>query len=128
MIRRSTSLIAVLLLSLCSLVVAPSALAGKIEANVTLSSYWVSNYKYFHSNTYVNLEGLTGTAWPDTELRGRFRSDFVGSMTEYVNWQNVTKRQLMSVRGMSWGMVDFGDGNGGPNKYWAEKYDKATNT
>jgi hypothetical protein len=119
-----SSLIVALLLA----VLAPLAHAGKIEANVTLSSYWVSNYKYYHSNTYVNLEGLTGTAWPDTKFRGKFRSDFVGPMSVTVDWQHVTKRQLMSVRGMSWGMVDFGDGNGGPNKYWAEKYDKNTNT
>ena len=119
-----SSLIFALLLA----VLAPLARAGKIEANVTLSSYWVSNYKYYHSNTYVNLEGLTGSAWPDTKFRGKFRSDFVGPMSVTVDWQHVTKRQLMSVRGMSWGMVDFGDGNGGPNKYWAEKYDKNTNT
>jgi len=119
-----SSLIFALLLAL----LAPLARAGKIEANVTLSSYWVSNYKYYHSNTYVNLTGMTGTAWPDTPFRGKFRSDFVGPMSITVDWQHVTKRQLMSVRGMSWGMVDFGDGNGGPNKYWAEKYDKASNT
>jgi len=119
-----SSLTIALLLAL----LAPLAHAGKIEANVTLSSYWVSNYKYYHSNTYVNLTGMTGTAWPDTQFRGKFRSDFVGPMTTTVDWQHVTKRQLMSVRGMSWGMVDFGDGNGGPNKYWAEKYDKNTNT
>src|SRR3954470_22970221 len=93
MSRTSTCLILALLLSL----LAPLARAGKMEANVTLSSYWVSNYKYYHSSTYVNLEGLTGTAWPDTKFRGKFRSDFVGPMTTTVDWQHVTKRQLMSV-------------------------------
>jgi len=124
MSRLSTSLIVALLVSL----LAPPSRAGKIETNVTLSSYWVSNYKYFHSNTYVNLTGVSGTAYPDTQFRGKFRSDFVGPMSTTVDWQHVTKRQLMSVRGMSWGMVDFGDGNGGPNKYWAEMLDKKTNT
>ncbi|HEY7116539.1 MAG TPA: hypothetical protein VH475_08135 [Tepidisphaeraceae bacterium] len=111
----------------CCLILGPLARAGKIETNVTLSSYWVSNYKYFHSNSYVNLEGVTGTAWPDTKFRGKFRADFIGPMTVTVDWNHVTKRQLMSVRGMSWGMVDFGDGRGGPNKYWAEILDKKTN-
>src|SRR4051812_10943737 len=105
----------------------PLARAGRIETNVTLSSYWVSNYKYFHSNTYVKIEGMTGTAYPDTRFRGNFRSDFVGPMAVTVDWNKVTKRELMSVRGMSWGMIDFGDGRGGPNGYWAEMLDKKTN-
>ena len=98
MFRPKTPLTVALLLALLALL-APLAHAGKIEANVTLSSYWVSNYKYYHSNTYVNLTGMTGTAWPDTPFRGKFRSDFVGPMTVTVDWQRVTKRQLMSVRG-----------------------------
>jgi hypothetical protein len=105
---------------------APSARAGKIEANVTLSSYWVVSDKYSHSTQFVNLTGMTGTAWPDTQFKGTFRADFIGPMTEYVNWQNVTKRQLMSVRGMSWGQVNFGSGVG-PYGSKAWKYVKATN-
>jgi hypothetical protein len=102
------------------------ARAGKIETNVTLSSYWVSNYKYFHSPTFVTLQGMTGDLWPTTKFECKLRSDFVGPMTVAVDWQHVTKRQLMSVRGMSWGQVDFGDGvNGGPNKAWAWKIDSA---
>src|SRR5258706_9176372 len=98
---------------------APHARAGKIESNVSLSSYWVSNDKYFHSNTLINLEGITGTAYPDTKFKGTFRADFIGPMTVTVDWKNVTKRQLMSVRGMSWGQVNLGAGNGGPKKSWA---------
>jgi len=105
---------------------APFAAAGKIESNVTLSSYWVSNDKYFHSEKFVNLEGVTGTAWPDTKFKGTFRSDFVGPMTVTVDWTRVTKRELMSVRGMSWGQVNLGDGRGGPNKSWASKWDAKT--
>lgn len=103
---------------------APVSRAGKIEANVTLSSYWVSNYKYFHAEQWVTLKGMTGTQWPDVAFEGKFRADFVGPMTERVDWQRVTKRQLMSVRGMSWGQVDFGDGRGGPNKAWAWRIEK----
>jgi hypothetical protein len=106
--------------------VSPLARAGKIESNVTLSSYWVSNDKYFHSETLVNLQGVTGNAWPDTKFKGTFRADFVGPMTEKVDWQHVTKRQLMSVRGMSWGQVNLGTGNGGPNKSWAWRWDSKT--
>jgi hypothetical protein len=115
---RITQLLLTLLLAL-----APLARAGKVETNVTLSSYWVSNYKYFHSNTYVTINGMTGTAYPDTQFRGSFRADFLGPMTVTVDWNHVTKRQLMSVRGMSWGMVDFGNGRGGVNGAWAEYYD-----
>jgi len=117
MTRSITLCLAVLLLS------APFAGAGKIETNVTLSSYWVSNDQYFHSNTMVNLEGITGTAYPDTKFKGTFRSDFIGPMSITVDWKNVTKRQLMSVRGMSWGQVNFGSGNGGPYKSSASKWD-----
>src|SRR5258706_14504462 len=101
------------------LLVSPFAHAGKVETNVTLSSYWVSNDKYFHSNALVNLEGVTGTAWPDSKFKGTFRADFIGPMTVTVDWKNVTKRQLMNVRGMSWGQVNLGTGNGGPKKSWA---------
>jgi hypothetical protein len=121
MARSSFIRIAALLL-VC--LVAPLAKAGKMEANVTLSSYWVSNYKYFHSEQFVTLKGLTGNQWPDTPFEGKFRADFVGPMTEKVDWQRVTKRELMSVRGMSWGQVDFGDGRGGPNKAWAWRIEK----
>jgi hypothetical protein len=115
------SLIACLVLVFAG--VAPLARGGKIESNVTLSSYWVSCDKYFHSNTMVNLEGVTGTAYPDTKFKGTFRSDFIGPMTVSVDWQHVTHRQLMSVRGMSWGQVNLGTGNGGPNKSYAWKWD-----
>ena len=106
----------------------PMALAGKVETNVTLSSYWVSNYKYFHSDTYVSIEGMTGTQWPDSKFHGAFRADFLGPMTEKVDWNHVTRRQLMSVRGMSWGMIDFGNGRGGVNGAWAEYFDNKTKT
>lgn len=113
-----------ILILLCLIAAAPLARAGKIEANVTLSSYWVSNYKYFHSNTFVTLKGMTGTQWPDTAFEGKFRSDFVGPLSVTVDWKKVTKRQLMSVRGMSWGQVDFGNADGGPNKAWAWRIEK----
>jgi hypothetical protein len=102
-----------------------AARAGKIEPNVTLSSYWVSNYKYFHSEQFVTIKGMTGNQWPDTQFEGKFRADFLGPMSEQVDWNRVTKRQLMSVRGMSWGQVNFGDGRGGDNKAWAWRIDKA---
>lgn len=110
-----------------AVVCAPFARAGKIEANVTLSSYWVVSDQFSHSATMVNLTGMTGTSWPDTQFKGTFRSDFVGPMSETVNWQAVTKRQLMSVRGMSWGKVNFGSAGTGPygSKGW--KLDKKTN-
>src|SRR5689334_13255411 len=114
-------LVVVLLLTLVAPLVAR---AGRVETNVTLSSYWVSNYKYFHSEQFVTLKGMTGSQWPDTAFEGKFRADFVGPMSEVVNWNAVSKRQLMSVRGMSWGLVDFGDGRGGPNKAWAWRIDK----
>lgn len=119
---RSIQFILLIALTLLS----PFATAGKVETNVTLSSYWVSNYKYFHSNTYVTINGMTGSAYPDTQFRGSFRADFLGPMTVTVDWNHVSKRQLMSVRGMSWGMVDFGNGRGGVNGAWAEYYDTKT--
>jgi len=112
-----------LCLALVTLLAPFAQAGGKIETNVTLSSYWVSCDKYFHSNTFVNLEGVTGNAWPDSKFKGTFRSDFIGPMTTYVDWNHVTKRQLMSVRGMSWGQVNLGDGRGGPNKSWASRWD-----
>lgn len=105
---------------LLSLMAAPLH-AGKIETNVTLSSYWVSNYKYFHAEKWVKLEGMTGDQWPTHKFVGYFRSDFVGPMAVAVDWNKVTKREHMSVRGMSWGQVDFGNGHGGPNKAWASR-------
>lgn len=120
MTHRFSLLIALLLL------LSPAARAGKIEANVTLSSYWVSCDKYFHSNTMVTLEGLTGNAWPDSKFRGTFRADFVGPMAVTVDWKRVTKRELMSVRGMSWGQVNFGDGRTSPYKSSAQRFDAKT--
>ena len=119
-------LVPTICIALVLLLAAPAALAGKVEGNVTLSSYWVSNDKYFHAEHWVRIDGVTGNAWPDTPFQGWFRADFVGPMTETVNWNKVTKRELMSVRGMSWGRVDLGNGDGGPNKSWAFKLDKKT--
>lgn len=117
--RRLTAIVLSILFLL-----APASFAGKVEANVTLSSYWVSNYKYFHSDKFVTIKGMTGSQWPDTPFEGKFRADFVGPMTERVDWNHVSKRELMSVRGMSWGMVDFGNGKGGPNGAWGTRIEK----